>query len=213
MARIRSIHPEACDSEKLAELSDGAERLYWRLQTHCDDEGRCDDDPRIIRARCATLLDWSTREVDALIDEMADLGLVVRYEVRGRRYIEVTQWGRFQHPQRPTKGARPGADGVYSDPVRRGKPASPIDVGRVEHVDKPRRGQDMDTSNEVDSRVVAGGERKGLDVEPPKGGGGPGEGGRFSRKDRKPPFDESYGEAPDPALVAAQNRLAECGGY
>lgn len=210
MARIRSIHPEACDSEKLADLSDAAERLFWRLQTHCDDEGRCDDDPRIIRARCATLLDWTNDTVDGLLDEMAAVGLIVRYEVAGRRYLEVQQWPRFQSPQRPTKGARPGPDGRYSDPVRRGKAASPQAVGRVEPVDETRRGQVADASDTGDSRVTAGGERIGEDGRPPTGvGGSRGEGGTRPRGGRPRPFSEDRTAAPHSTVTALHSKLAE----
>lgn len=198
MARIRSIHPDACDSEKLAELSDAAERLFWRLQTHCDDEGRCDDDPRIIRARCATLLDWSTSDVDALLRELHDEGLIWRYTVAGRAYIEVDQWSRFQSPQRPTRGVRPDRMGVFSKPVRRGKAASPDAVGRVEPVDKTRRGQTPDASDSAVSRVTAGGERIGTGEEPPEGGGG-------SRGEGE---TDPLVPGPDPSFTRLQTRIA-----
>ena len=50
MAKIRSISPNACESHRLGAITDPAERLYWRLQTHCDDQGRAVDDPRVTAA-------------------------------------------------------------------------------------------------------------------------------------------------------------------
>ena len=106
MARIRSIPPDACDSEKLAQLSHAAERLFWRFQTHCDDDGRCDDNVRLIAAKCVPLLDWDHSLVDGLLDELEQVGLLVRYEVAGKRYVQVAQWDRFQKPRKPQRGKR-----------------------------------------------------------------------------------------------------------
>lgn len=102
MARIRSIHPEACTSERLASVSAEAERCYWRLQTHCDDEGRAEDHPRLIWAALFPLLEKvGAADVDKWLQELDLAGLIERYVVDGHRYLAVTQWERFQHPQRP----------------------------------------------------------------------------------------------------------------
>lgn len=202
MARIRSIHPEACDSEKLAELSDGAERLYWRLQTHCDDDGICEDNPKVIRARCATLLDWSVSDVDGFLEEFVQVGLAQRYEAVGRRWVYVEQFARFQKPQRPTRGVRPFPDGTFAKPQRRGKDVSPADVGRVSHGGGTRRGQVADTSSEVEGRVAAGEERTEEERTPPTGGGGSrGEGGTELRGNRLRPANL------DPSTTAAHAKL------
>ena len=119
MARIRSIHPDACDSEKLGAITADAERLYWRLQTHCDDEGRCEDNPRLIWARCIPLVDgWTAKKVDAALDELHAAGLLVRYRVAGDGYVEVAQWARFQHPQKPKPSVLPSPADADTMPVR-----------------------------------------------------------------------------------------------
>jgi hypothetical protein len=129
MARIRSIHPEACTSEKLARVSAEAERCYWRLQTHCDDEGRAEDNPRLIWAALFPLLeDVDPVKVDGWLLELAVAGLIERYEVEGRRYLAVTQWERFQHPQRPRPSKIPEPSCALPVPVR-DKDATPrVDV-------------------------------------------------------------------------------------
>lgn len=110
MARIRSIHPTACGSEKLGLVSSDAERLYWRLQTHLDDEGRCEDNPRLIRGVCAAMIDdWTTTLVDGLLDELAnvrsadgsDEGLIVRYQVGRQRVIQAVKFDQYQKPRHP----------------------------------------------------------------------------------------------------------------
>lgn len=108
MAKIRSISPNACESHRLGAITDPAERLYWRLQTHCDDQGRAVDDPRVIwGACCIQIAGWDDQLVDELLAELHDVGLIHRYQVDGRRYLEVTQFTRFQHPKRPVASKLP----------------------------------------------------------------------------------------------------------
>lgn len=116
MARIRSIHYDALKSEKLAAASAEAERCYWRLSTHCDDAGRAEDDPRLFAAYLFPLNDDITGPVvDGWLAELARLGLIVRYEVDGRRFLEVAKWADYQKPNRPTPSKNPPPPCVLSD--------------------------------------------------------------------------------------------------
>jgi hypothetical protein len=111
MARIRSIHPSACTSEKMAELSGDEERCFWRLQTHCDDEGRCEDHPRLIWAALFPLhADVSPDDVAVWLDALVEVGLLVRYVVGGKRYVQVERWHDFQKPKHPTPTKLPSPD-------------------------------------------------------------------------------------------------------
>lgn len=154
MARIRSIHYNACKSEKLDAASPEAERAYWRLLPHCDDEGRAEDDARNLRSLMFPVheppLPAST--VDAWLQELHDLGLVVRYVVDGRRFLEVTRWSDFQKPQHPKPSDLP----------------PPHDEDRTSH-------EDDSTSHETSGRVVLGegeGEGEGVVVGEGVGAGG-----------------------------------------
>lgn len=109
MARIRSIHPDALKSDKLAALSPEAERCWWRLITHLDDEGRGEDDPGLLSAYLfPKIASADERAVDGWLAEMATVGLLVRYEHKGKRYLgDVYRWGDYQKPQRPTPSRVP----------------------------------------------------------------------------------------------------------
>lgn len=148
MARIRSIHPDACKSEKLAAAGAEAERCYWRLQTHCDDEGRCEDHPRLIWAALFPLCeDESPKTVDGHLERLAEVGLIVRYEVDGKRFLEVTQFGRFQHPQRPKASTIPAPSATTRVHVAEGSRTAQVHVspGGGEGVgDGDRRGVGTD---------------------------------------------------------------------
>lgn len=100
MARIRSIHPRALESEKLAEASAEAERFYWRLAVECDDEGRCEDAPKVLAAKLFPQReDIIGQDVDAWLAELDDIGLVIRYRAGGKQLVQVTKWAEFQKPQ------------------------------------------------------------------------------------------------------------------
>lgn len=112
MARIRSIHPDACRSRKLAAVTAEAERVYWRLQPQCDDDGRVEDEPDVL----ASLMFQVQREITAeMVDEwlweLAEGELLDRYEAGGVAYLEVRKWSTYQHPQRKKDSAIPPAQG------------------------------------------------------------------------------------------------------
>lgn len=115
--RIRSIHPDAFTSEKLAALSPEAERTWWRLQCVCDDEGRVEDNPRVLRAVLLGLVSGATDEqVDEHLCEMAAAGLIQRYVMDGSRFLAVVKWADYQHPNRPTPSKIPCPPAHLSEP-------------------------------------------------------------------------------------------------
>lgn len=120
MPRIRSVHPDICVSETMANLPANLERTFVRLWTHCDDEGRCEDRPRIIKAAIYPLHDDMTWEaVSDDLDGLVEAGLVVRYSVEGRGYVQICGWDEYQHPQRPRPSEYPNvdrADGPIREP-------------------------------------------------------------------------------------------------
>lgn len=190
MARIRSIHPDACDSEKLARLSDPGERLFWRLQTHCDDDGRCDDNVRLIAAKCVPLLDWTSDDVNDLLDELEYVGLLVRYEVAGKGYVQVVQWDRFQKPRKPQRGKRPPV------PANRCSQTGGTDVDPVE---TPVAHQSRTGSDSEGTSVAQGVEWSGEERRPPEGGGG-------SRGEGE---TDPLLPTPDPVVTRLHSKLAE----
>lgn len=112
MARIRSVKPELCTSETMAEVSAEAERTFVRLWTHCDDEGRCKDNPKLLKAALFPLHDDVTvADVNAHLWELSDRGLIVRYSVNGETFLHVPSWHDHQKPQKrqPSKLPPPEA--------------------------------------------------------------------------------------------------------
>lgn len=160
MARIRSIHPDALKSRKLAAAGLAAETCYWRLQTVCDDEGRCEDDPRLL---WHTLFpqhdDVDDGVVDGMLDALALEGLIVRYEAGGVRYLAVVRFGDFQHPQRPKPSLIPAPSANGTHHVRDDDATDRVHAlpGEGEGGEKERETRDAPAAP---SRVASGPRRK-----------------------------------------------------
>lgn len=107
MPRIRSVHPDICEDDVLAAVSAYAERTFVRLWTALDDEGRAKDNPRLLAAQLYPLHDRV--DVDRDLAELAEAGLIQRYEVDGRRYLcaKPEAWARYQKPRRKVASKLP----------------------------------------------------------------------------------------------------------
>ena len=112
MARIRSIHPDACASTTLAALDDFTERTWWRLLPHCDDHGRArDGDALKWKALLYPAnLNVSPDQVEASLQKLEARRLVIRYVVDGVRCLQIRSWDEYQHPNKPTESKLPSPD-------------------------------------------------------------------------------------------------------
>lgn len=110
LPRIRSVHPDICDDETLAEVTAYAERTFIRLWTHLDDKGRGVDNPKLWKGKLYPLHDDVTSDrVERDLTELAACGLLIRYEVDGKRYLcaKPETWAKYQKPQHPTPSKLP----------------------------------------------------------------------------------------------------------
>jgi hypothetical protein len=88
------IIKESCrSSPTLEQLSDFAERLFWRLVTVADDFGCFPADPRHLRSECFPLRDTlKTIKVEEAYNELLACQLVTAYASNGRTYGQFTSW-------------------------------------------------------------------------------------------------------------------------
>lgn len=95
--RVRLLKPETFKDEHLAEVSMAARFLFVGLWTLADREGRLEDRPRWIRAE---LLPYDPEvDVEGLLNELANpKAFLTRYEVDGRKCIQLTNFLKHQKP-------------------------------------------------------------------------------------------------------------------
>jgi hypothetical protein len=111
MARIRTIKPEFWSDEKVVECSLNARLLFIGLWNFADDAGRQEDSARQIKMKVFPGDDFSAAEIEEMLRELSDNGLLIRYTVENKRYIQVKGW-RHQVINKPQSSKIPGPDGA-----------------------------------------------------------------------------------------------------
>lgn len=93
----RIIKESICTSDTLNQLTDFEERFWHRLTVNCDDYGRFDARPAILKGRLFPLAESKTQKnmTDAL-NKLASVGLIELYEVNGRPFLHVVTWDKYQ---------------------------------------------------------------------------------------------------------------------
>ena len=93
MARIRTIKPEFFTSEDIVSLTPLARVFYIALWCESDREGRMDWKPGTLKMR---YLGGDDCDVNTLAEELVSVGLIVIYEVDGKRYAEIPTFKNHQ---------------------------------------------------------------------------------------------------------------------
>jgi hypothetical protein len=107
MPRIRSIKPGFFRSEDVSALPFRARLTWIGLWTHCDDAGRAKDNARLIKGDIWPLDSVNLRDIEEDLATLADHGRIVRYEVDGKRYLEIVNWHAHQAISKPTASRIP----------------------------------------------------------------------------------------------------------
>lgn len=84
--RIRTIKPSFFTDDRLAECAPLARLLFQGLWCVADCEGRLADRPKSLKAQ---ILPFDDCDVDALLNQLAERGFIVRYQVDAKAFIEV----------------------------------------------------------------------------------------------------------------------------
>ena len=96
--RARYIKPEFFKHEVLGSLDPLARLLFQGLWLLADREGRLKDRP--VRIKIEILPYDDGADVDALLDDLARGGFIVRYGVGGDKYIQINNFAKHQRPHR-----------------------------------------------------------------------------------------------------------------
>jgi len=110
MPRIRTIKPDFFTSLTIADLTYEARLTFIGLWTHVDDQGRCVDDARLVKAAVWPLDERTAKAVDVDLWELSDAELIYRYTVGVKKYLVVTSWGEHQKISHPAKAKLPAPE-------------------------------------------------------------------------------------------------------
>ena len=138
MARARNIKPGFFRNADLVELPMEARLLFIGLWTLADREGRLEDRPKQIKME---IFPADSVDCDALLGQLASTGMVARYEVDGKRYLQVVNFTKHQNPHRDEKTSIVPDQSGY--------------VASIEPAPKKHRASTVQTPGEPDAGTVA----------------------------------------------------------
>lgn len=98
MSRIRSIHPGLWTDEDFVTLSPLSRLLFMGIWNECDDKGIFEWKPLTLKMR---LLPGDNTDVVELLAEIEAIGAIRRYDMGGKAYGAVRNFGKFQRPKKP----------------------------------------------------------------------------------------------------------------
>lgn len=93
MARIRYIKPDFFFDENIAELKFSTRIAYQGLWVNADKCGRIEDSPRKLKA---LIFPYDDVDMEEALQELTLKPFIHRYEVNGKRYIEIINFNKHQ---------------------------------------------------------------------------------------------------------------------
>ena len=94
----RIIKESICTSNEIDSLKPEEELFFYRILVNCDDYGRMDARPPILRAKCFPLrIDKiKDKDIKAWLNTLVARGLVFIYRVEGKDYLQMVTWEKHQ---------------------------------------------------------------------------------------------------------------------
>lgn len=121
MARTRNIKPAFFDNDILGGLSSLTRLLFIGLWCIADRDGRLEDRPRRIKKTLLGYDDVNTEETDGMLQQLADNGFIIRYEVDDEAYIQIVNFSKHQNPHMHEKMSEIPPPPGFSTTVPKGK--------------------------------------------------------------------------------------------
>jgi hypothetical protein len=85
-----------CSSDNLDALTWYEEVFFYRLIVCCDDYGRMDARPAILRARLFPLKSVTDAQIEKALQSLRSAAMIDLYAVDGRSYLQMRTWERHQ---------------------------------------------------------------------------------------------------------------------
>ncbi|MDP2954679.1 MAG: hypothetical protein Q8O76_15355, partial [Chloroflexota bacterium] len=102
MARIRSIKPEFWTDEKVGQLSLLGRLLFIGLWNLADDAGVLEDSCLQLKAQLFPYDSTDPEDIEHQLCRLAELGMVLRYGLRGKQLLFIQHFADHQSPQHGT---------------------------------------------------------------------------------------------------------------
>lgn len=149
MSRIRSIHPGLWTDEQFVSLSAYARLLFMGIWNECDDKGTFPWSPLQMKMR---VLPADNVDAAALMAELEAADCIRAYEIEGKKFGAVRNFGKFQRPKSPNDVHPATAEilafaGFGGEAVPKHSPRSSEKPSQMEEGEE--EGEEEVTSNDV----------------------------------------------------------------
>jgi hypothetical protein len=92
--------------------------LFYRLIVNCDDFGRFDGRPAVIKSRLFPLKEGiATKTIDAAINKLVTAGLVVLYVFEDKPYLQLSTWDKHQQIRAKRSKYPSPSDGILQSDI------------------------------------------------------------------------------------------------
>lgn len=152
MARIRTVKPEYWTDERVGECSVSARLLFIATWNFADDHGGLDRSAKQLKAQA---FPYDNVDCEPLVQELLNIGLLIEYEVEGKKYLHIKGFRTHQKVEKPAKPRVP----LYEESLK---------TPRVLPDSSPRSGG----SSPASSGSSLGRESKGMEGKGEEGRGG-----------------------------------------
>jgi len=114
----RIIRESICTSDSIDALTAFQETVFYRLIVNCDDYGRLDARPAVLKAKLFPLKDMRSSVIAEAIQALSSAELVILYEVDGKPFLQMKSWDRHQQIRaKKSKYPAPGSGKEASDGI------------------------------------------------------------------------------------------------
>ncbi len=101
MPRIRYLKPEFFFDDDLAELNFECRLFFQGLWCYADKAGRLEDKPKVLKAQ---IMPYDNVNADRILNKLGEK-FISRYEIEGRKYIQINNFLKHQSPHHTEKNS------------------------------------------------------------------------------------------------------------
>jgi hypothetical protein len=113
VARLRTVKPEFWTDERVGEVSVTARLLFIATWNFADDHGGLDRSAKQLKAQA---FPYDNIDCEPLIQELLQVGLLLEYEVDGKKYLHINGFRKHQKVEKPAKPRIPLYEGSPNPP-------------------------------------------------------------------------------------------------
>ncbi|MFI3254410.1 MAG: hypothetical protein R3Y63_08775 [Eubacteriales bacterium] len=93
----RILKGSICASEEVDQLTWFEEVFFYRLIVTCDDYGRYDGRPAMLKSNLFPLKSVTEKQVVEALNKLSTVGIVCLYEVDGKPFLQLATWEKHQN--------------------------------------------------------------------------------------------------------------------